>query len=170
MRRLVPIAAAAALLMLVPVAEARRVGIAVKGVAFCTERSVRVQLSDGSIVTRTHVTPGREIKTVTPETKDLLLHVRINASWPTVQRGAGQRLRIRADGPGGEQWEWRFRLRNAKPLADDTPYQVCLKLKTRSGRLVTKMKALPGEWRLSARITGGSLVTSQGGVTIDVRA
>jgi hypothetical protein len=160
---------AVVLFAVVPVAEARRVGIAVKGVAFCAERTVRVQLTNGSIATRTHADPGRQIRSVAPATQDLVVHVRINASWPTVQRGAGQRLRVRADGPGGERWEWRFRLRNPLPLDDRTPYEACLKIKTRSGRFVTKMKANPGPWRLSARITGGSLVTSQGAVTIDAR-
>lgn len=163
MRRLALLVISLLLVSAVP-AEAKRVGIRARGVAFCTSKTVNVRLTNGTIVARKHVVPGREIKTVVKATQDLLLYVRINASWSTVQKG--QTLRIQADGPDGEQWQWRFRTHNAKPLADPTPYQACLKLKTRTGKFLRRMQARHGSWKFTARITDGSLVRSTGNVRI----
>jgi hypothetical protein len=165
-RRLVLLALTLLLVAVVP-ADAKRVGLGVKGVAFCTTKPVNVRLTDGSIVVRRHVLPGRTIRTVVKGTKDFLLFVRIKASWSTVQKG--QTIRVTADGPDGEQWQWRFKTRNPKPLRDPTSYQACLKLKTRTGKFLRRMQARPGSWRFTARITDGSLVTSTGNVTVRSR-
>jgi hypothetical protein len=148
-------------------ADAKRVGMRVRAVAFCASKTVNVRLTDGSIVARRHVVPGREIQTVVKATKDLLLYVKIAASWSTVQRG--QTIRVLADGPDGERWEWRFQTRNKKALRDPTNYQACLKLKTRSGKFLSRMQARPGSWRFSTRITAGSLVTTRGSITVRSR-
>ena len=163
MRRLALLVLTLLLVVVVP-ADAKRVGMRVKGVAFCSSKTVNVRLTDGSIVARRHVVPGREIKTVVKGTKDLLLFVRINAGWSTVQKG--QTIRVTADGPDDEQWQWRFKTRTAKPLSDPTPFQACLKLKTRTGKFLRRVQARPGSWRFTARITDGSLVRSTGNVTI----
>src|SRR5258706_10977266 len=93
------------LLVAVVPADAKRVGMRVRAVAFCASKVVNVRLTNGTIGARRHAVPGREIQTVVKESKDLLIYVRIKASWSTVQRG--QVIRVRADGPDGEQWEWR---------------------------------------------------------------
>jgi hypothetical protein len=165
-RRLVLLALALVLLAAVP-ADAKRVGMNVRGVAFCATKVVNVRLTDGSIVTRRHVVPGRQIKTVVKATKDLLLSVRLNASWSTVQRG--QTIRVIADGPGGEQWQWKFQTRDKTPLRDPTNYQACLKLKTKSGKFLKRMQQAPGQWTFTARVTAGSLVSTTGNVTIRSR-
>src|SRR5690349_12886848 len=90
-------------------ADPKRGGTGARGVAFCTSQPVNVRLTNGTVVLRRHVIPGRTVKTVVKGTKDLLLAVRIKASWPTVQKG--QTLRITADGPNQEQWTWRVRIR-----------------------------------------------------------
>ncbi len=163
MRRLVFLVLAILLVAVVP-ADAKRVGLGVKGVAFCSSKTVNVRLTDGTIVARRHVVPGRQIKTVVRATKDLLLFVRIKASWATVQKG--QVIRVLADGPDGEQWRWQFNTRNGKALRDPTNYQACLKLKTRTGKFLRRMQDRPGPWRFTARITTGSLVGSTGNVGI----
>jgi hypothetical protein len=99
--------------------------------------------------------------------RDLLLYVKLKASWSTVQRG--QTIRVIADGPGGEQWMWKFQTRNKKPLADPTNYQACLALNTRTGKFVRHMKNSHGSWRFTTRITAGSLVRSTGTVTVRSR-
>ncbi len=86
--------------------------------------------------------PGRTIQSVVKESKDLLLFVKIKASWSTVQRG--QTIRVLADGPDGEQWVWKFQTRNKKPLRDPTNYQACLKLKTRTGKFLRRMQERQG--------------------------
>ena len=53
-RRLVLLALTILLVAVVP-ADAKRVGLGVKGVAFCTTKTVNVRLTDGSIVARRHV-------------------------------------------------------------------------------------------------------------------
>jgi hypothetical protein len=167
-RRLsLPVLVAAILLVAVVPADAKRVGIGVRGVAFCTSKPVNVRLTNGTVVRRRHVIPGRTVKTVVKGTKDLLLAVRIKASWPTVQRG--QTLRITADGPEQEQWTWRVRIHNARPLRDPTNYQACIKLKTRTGKFHRRMQAAKGGWTFTARVTQGSLVRSTGHVTIRSR-
>jgi len=165
-RRLVLLVLTLLLVAVVP-ADAKRVGLGVKGVAFCTTKVVNVRLADGRIVARRHVVPGRTVKTVVKGTKDFLLYVRIKASWSTVQKG--QTLRVLADGPDGEQWQWHFKTRDTRPLRDPTNYQACLKLKTRTGKFLRRMQARPGSWRFTARITDGSLVTSTGNVAVRSR-
>jgi hypothetical protein len=165
-RRLILLATCLLLVVVVP-ADAKRVGLGVKGVAFCSTKIVNVRLTNGSIVARRHVVPGRRIRTVVKGTKDFLLFVRVKASWSTVQKG--QTIRVLADGPDGEQWQWHFQTRNAKPLRDPTNYQACLKLKTRTGKFLRRMQASPGSWRFTVRITDGSLVSSTGNVTVRSR-
>jgi hypothetical protein len=165
-RRLVPLVLTLLLVAVVP-ADAKHVALGVKGVAFCSTKPVNVRLTDGSIVARRHVVPGRRVRTIVKASKDLLLFVRVKASWSTVQRG--QTIRVLADGPGGEQWQWRFSTRNKKPLRDPTAYQACLRLNTRTGKFVRHMKNSPGTWRFTVRIVAGSLVSSTGGVTIQSR-
>ena len=168
MRRLsLPVLVTAILLVAVVPADAKRVGISVRGVAYCTSKPVNVRLTSGAIVRRKHVVPGRTIKTVVKNTKDLLLAVRIKAAWSTVQRG--QTLRIQADGPKQEQWVWRVRIHNARPLADPTNYQACIKLKTRTGKFLRRMQAAKGDWTFTVRITQGSLVKSTGHAAIRSR-
>ena len=162
-----PVLVAAILLVAVAPADAKRVGMSVRGVAFCVSKPVNVRLTNGAIVRRKHVVPGRTVQTVVKRSKDLLLYLRIKASWPTVQRG--QTLRIQADGPKQEQWVWRIRIHNARPLADPTNYQACLRLKTRSGNFLHRMQAAKGSWTFTARITKGSLAKSSGHVTIRSR-
>jgi hypothetical protein len=167
-RRLsLPVLATAILLVAVVPADARRVRMTVRGVAFCASKPVNVRLTNGAIVRRKHVAPGRTVETVVKGSKDLLLYVRIKASWPTVQRG--QTLRITADGPRQERWMWRIRIHNARPLADPTNYAACIRLKTRSGNFLHRMQAAKGSWTFTARITKGSLVKSAGHVTIRSR-
>ena len=166
MRRLFILVPLILLVAVVP-ADAKRVGMRVRAVAFCASKVVNVRLTNGTIVARRHAVPGREIQTVVKESKDLLIYVRIKASWSTVQRG--QVIRVRADGPDGEQWEWRFKTRNKKPLRDPTNYQACLRLNTRTGKFVRRMQARPGSWRFTTRITSGSLVSTRGIVTVRSR-
>lgn len=166
MRRLGLLAIFVLLVAAVP-ADAKRVGMRVRAVAFCSTKTVNVRLTDGSIVARRHVVPGRAIRTVVKGTKDLLLYVRIKASWSTVQ--LGQTIRVQADGPDGEQWQWRYSTRNTTPLGDPTNYQACLKLKTRTGKFLRRMQDRKGSWRFTTRITDGSLVTSTGNVTVRSR-
>jgi hypothetical protein len=165
-RRLVPLVLTLLLVAVVP-ADAKRVAMRVRAVASCSSKTVNVRLTDGSIVARRHVVPGREIRTVGKGTKDLLLYVRIKASWPTVQRG--QTIRVVADGPDGEQWQWKFQTRNKKPLRDPTNYQACLVLQTRTGKFLRHMQRSPGSWRFSTRITAGSLVSSRASVPVRSR-
>jgi hypothetical protein len=162
-RRLVLLSLTLLLVAVVP-ADAKRVGMSVRAVAFCTTKTVNVRLTDGSIVARRHVVPGRTIQSVVKESKDLLLFVKIKASWTTVQRG--QTIRVLADGPDGEQWMWKFQTRNKKPLSDPTNYQACLKLKTRTGKFLRRMQDRPGSWRFTTRVTAGSLVTSTSNVSV----
>jgi hypothetical protein len=166
-RLLLPVLATAILLVAVVPADARRVGISARGVAFCASKPVNVRLTNGAVVRRKHVVPGRTVRTVVKGSKDLLLYLRIRASWPTVQRG--QTLRITADGPQHEQWMWRLRIHNARPLADPTDYRACIRLRTRSGNFLRRMQAAKGSWTFTARVTKGSLVKSAGHVTIRSR-
>jgi len=162
-----PLLAVAILLVAVVPADAKRVGMSMRGVAFCASKPVNVKLTNGQVVRRKHVVPGRTVQTVVKASKDLLLYLRMKASWPTVQRG--QTLRIQADGPNHEQWIWRLRIHNARPLADPTNYQACLRLKTRAGNFLHRMQAAKGGWTFTARVTKGSLVKSAGHVTIRSR-
>ena len=166
MRRLILLVTCLLLVVVVP-ADAKRVGLGVKGVSFCATKVVNVRLTDGTVVARRHVVPGRTVRTVVKGTKDFLLFVRIKASWSTVQKG--QAIRVIADGPDGEQWRWRFNTHNGKALRDPTNYQACLNLKTRTGKFLRRMQARPGSWRFTARITSGSLVGSTGNVTVRSR-
>jgi hypothetical protein len=167
-RRLaLPVLATAILLVAVATADAKRVGMSVRGVAFCASKPVNVRLTNGQIVQRKHVIAGRSVESVVKASKDLLLYLKIKASWPTVQRG--QTLRITADGPQQEQWVWRIHIHNARPLADPTNYQACIRLKTRSGNFLKRMQAAKGSWTFTARITKGSLAKSSGHVTIRSR-
>jgi hypothetical protein len=165
-RRLVLLTLTLLLVAVVP-ADAKRVGMSVRAVAFCTTKTVNVRLTNGTIVARRHVVPGRTIQSVVKGSKDLLLFVKIKASWSTVQRG--QTIRVLADGPDGEQWQWKFQTRNKKPLSDPTNYQACLKLKTHTGKFLRRMQERPGPWRFTTRITAGSLVRSTSSVTVRSR-
>ena len=111
--------------------------------------------------------PGRTVQTVVKASKDLLLYVRIKASWPTVQRG--QTLRIQADGPKQEQWMWRFRIHNPAAAPTRPTTRPACRLKTRSGNFLHRMQAAKGSWTFTARITKGSLAKSSGHVTIRSR-
>jgi hypothetical protein len=161
-------AIALSLIAAVP-ASARPTGIAAHAVSSCSPHRVNVRFQDGSVHTVTHVLPGPRLRTVTSTTRDLYIVARIRASWSRVTGGAGHRLTLTADGPGGEQWTWQFQLHAAHPLADPTNYVVCLHPKAGGHPFVRRMKQAHGSWKFTLRLVSGRLKGSIGATSLRSR-
>jgi hypothetical protein len=147
-------------------ASARATRIAVRTVSSCAPHRVNVRFQDGSVHRVTHVLPGPRLRTVTSATRDLYIVARIHASWARVTGGAGHRLTLTADGPGGEQWTWQFQLRAAHPLADPTDYVVCLHPKAGGHPFVRRMKQAHGTWKFTTSLVSGRLKGSTGATSL----
>jgi len=159
----------AAIVLAAGSADARSVAMSVRATATCAPRTVNVKLTDGSVAAVRHATPGRTITTVRAGTKDLYLVVRLKASWKAVQRRPGQHVLVTADGPNGEQWQFTYLLRKARPLADPTRYTVCLRPRTLKGSFAKRMRAVKGTWTFGVAITEGSLVGTSRSLDITVK-